>query len=93
MKVCGKEFSAEDIALIKGIIAENQQVSRRKLSQKVCERLNWYSLNGKLKEMSCRVALLKLHQKEIITMPQVYERPYFNTQRENNNKRDKTCLK
>ena len=31
--------------------------------------MNWYQANGKLKEMGCRVAMLKLHRAGIIKMP------------------------
>lgn len=36
------------------MIAENQNKSRRQLSRQICERLNWRSANGKLKEMMNR---------------------------------------
>src|SRR3989442_4965256 len=44
------------------------KMSRRKLSRRVCEMLNWRSLNGKAKEMSCRVALLKLEKRGEVRM-------------------------
>jgi len=31
--------------------------------------------------MSCRVALLRLNRKEILNLPQAYERPCFNTEK------------
>jgi len=40
------------------------------LSLRVCEWLNWKSPNGKPKEMSCRVALLKLHRKGHLSLPE-----------------------
>ncbi len=61
--------------MIKDIIAENSRISHGKLSRYVCEALDWQSSNGKLKEMSCRVALLKLERKGIITLPHIYEKP------------------
>jgi hypothetical protein len=38
------------------------------LSRRVCGKLNWRSANGKLKEMSCRVALLKLERRGVIEL-------------------------
>jgi hypothetical protein len=40
------------------------------LSLRVCEWLNWKSPNGKPKEMSCRVALLKLHREGHFSLPE-----------------------
>jgi len=51
------------------MIDANPTCSRRKLSQQVCEELDWRSPNGKLKEMSCRVALLKLHRQGLLNLP------------------------
>lgn len=68
------------------MIAENQHISRRQLSQQVCEQFNWRSPNGKLKDMSCRVALLKLHRQGIINLPEGYERPVLSSGRDCGNK-------
>ncbi len=46
MVICGKEISTEEIEQIKKMIAENQQISRRQLSQQVSERFNWRSPKG-----------------------------------------------
>jgi hypothetical protein len=35
----------------------------------VCEQLNWRKPDGKLKEMSCRVALLRMERDGLITLP------------------------
>ncbi|HDH12112.1 MAG TPA: DUF4338 domain-containing protein, partial [Nitrospirae bacterium] len=86
MVICGNEISTEEIEQIKKMIAENQQISRRQLSQQVSERFNWRSPNGKLKEMSCRVGLLKLHRQGIINLPEGYERPFLNFGKDCSNK-------
>jgi Druantia protein DruA/Transposase DNA-binding/Transposase Tn5 dimerisation domain len=44
-------------------------LSRRALSRRVCEWLGWRGVNGKLKEVSCRKALLKLHRHGHIVLP------------------------
>jgi len=77
MIVCSKEFSSTDIAIIEDIIADNQQISRAQLSQQVCKALNWRSANGRLKDMSCRVALLRMHHQGVINLPQVHQQPCF----------------
>ena len=43
-------------------------MSRVALSRRVCGKLNWRSPNGKLKEMSCRVVLLKLDRRGVIQL-------------------------
>jgi hypothetical protein len=48
-------------------------LSRRALSLGVCEWLHWRSANGKLKEVSCRKALLELHRRGLIPLPEADE--------------------
>jgi hypothetical protein len=45
------------------------------LSIKVCKWLDWKSPNGQLKEMSCRVALLRLDEKGLIKLPEAKIKP------------------
>lgn len=86
MIICGKEFSSKNIALIEDIIADNQQISRAQLSQQVCESLSWRSANGRLKDMSCRIALLRMHREGIINLPKVHQRPCFTDKKRHENK-------
>jgi len=62
MRICGQEFNASVIQRISGTIEETPAISRRELSRRVCEWMNWRSANGKLKEMSCRKALCVLER-------------------------------
>ena len=64
---------AEEINQMQDIIAENQHISRGQLSRQVCERLNWRSANGKLKEMSCRVALLRMQRQGHMNLESFFE--------------------
>ena len=75
MVINGQNFSKEILDRIRGTIFENPDISRRKLSLFVCEWLNWRSANGALKEMSCRLALLKLHRCGLISLPETYASP------------------
>ena len=63
MQLCGREFGKEAISEIGRILSENPLLSRRALSLRVCELLQWKSPNGKLKEVGCRKALLELHRR------------------------------
>ena len=48
-------------------------MSRHALSLRVCEWLDWRAPNGKLKEVSCRKALLELHRHGFIVLPAAEE--------------------
>jgi hypothetical protein len=69
MKVCGHEFTDTMIQTIQEKVNQEPIISRRALSRLVCEWLNWKSPNGKWKEMSARVALLRLEKWGKLTLP------------------------
>jgi hypothetical protein len=71
---CGREFSPEDIQTIKLLIEHNPSLKRRPLSRKVCQRLGWLKPNGELKDMTCRVAMLRMHADGLITLPPAQSR-------------------
>jgi len=74
--VCGQTFSEQTIRYIQATIEREPQLSRVALSRRVCGKLNWRSLNGKLKEMSCRVALSKLDRRGVIRLgPRLHGMP------------------
>jgi transposase len=66
---CGREFSPADITLIKETIASNPTLKRTPLSKSICKNLGWYKPDGKLKDMSCRVALLRMEEDGLIKLP------------------------
>jgi hypothetical protein len=55
--------------LIRGLIASDSKYSRIELSRLVCEKLKWLRPDGRLKEMSCRVAMLRMERDGLITLP------------------------
>lgn len=69
MLVCGREFNAAMIARITKVLKADPSMSRRALSLRVCEWMQWRADNGKWKEVSCRKALLELHRRKLITLP------------------------
>lgn len=69
MIACRQEFNAEMISQINGLLEQDPCISRRALSRRVCEWLDWRAPNGKLKDMSCRKALAKLHCMRAIQLP------------------------
>jgi Domain of unknown function (DUF4338)/Transposase DNA-binding/Transposase Tn5 dimerisation domain len=69
VEIGGREIDAKIIAQIQEIIDSQPSISRGKLSRGICEKLDWRSRNGRLKEVSCRTALLKLHRRGAIRLP------------------------
>ena len=68
MRYCGRDFASTELDLIRELL-KLPQSNRARLSREVCERLNWRRDNGALKEMSCRVALLRMQADDLITLP------------------------
>lgn len=69
MIVRGRKFSDSEIQFITSFVSSNPTESRRSLSLKICERLNWRQANGNLKDRACRDVLLRLKQQGIIELP------------------------
>ncbi len=65
----GRVFAAQEIERIRALIREHPQASRQQLSYRVCEIFDWRKSDGSLKDMSCRVALLRMHREELIELP------------------------
>jgi len=68
-RYCGREFSQGELDAIAGLIAQNPQLKRAALSRKVCEMLDWRRADGRPREMSCRVAMLRMQAAGLITLP------------------------
>lgn len=68
-RYCGRDFSAQDIQLIGELIAQTPTLSRTALSQRVCQQLGWLKPDGELKQMSCRVAMLRMQADGLIALP------------------------
>jgi hypothetical protein len=68
-RACGRTFGADEIAVIRTLIADHPEANRARLSRMVCEALDWRRENGGLKDMSCRVAMLRMHNDGLIELP------------------------
>lgn len=68
MRYCGREFTPAEIDLIRELLT-TPKMNRARLSREVCERLGWRRESGALKDMSCRVALLRMHTDGLIGLP------------------------
>ena len=70
-KYRGRAVTAEDVAFIRQMIAENPRASRRRLSEKLCDAWQWKQANGALRDMVCRGLLLMLHRAGEIELPPI----------------------
>ena len=82
MKQSGQEFSVETIQWIRATIEAEPGLTRGELSRRVCEKLSWRTRTGQLKQMSCRVALLKLHRQGHISLPAGGKKPWTSRKQE-----------
>lgn len=70
VRYCGRTFTAAELDWIRQLIRSEPQRTRRQLSLLVCEELTWIRQDGRLKDMSCRVAMLRMHRDGLIELPE-----------------------
>ena len=71
---CGRPFTQEDLERIRSLIAAHPAATRAALSRGVCEMFQWRKPDGKLKAMSCRVAMLRMQRDGLIVLPAAQHR-------------------
>jgi hypothetical protein len=79
---CARHFSDDEVVMIQTLIAHRPGLKRSPLSRIICELLDWRKPNGELKDMTCRVALLRMQADGLIRLPpsqipQPRRRPQF----------------
>jgi len=74
-RYCGRVFTEAELKGIRTLIAEDPKRTRADLSRLSCTLLNWYKTDGGLKEMSCRVAMLRMAEDGLITLPPPRRKP------------------
>jgi len=55
--VQGRELRQADIQEIRDLIKSRPDMARTRLSLELCERWNWRTLTGQMKDMACRSML------------------------------------
>ena len=68
-RYCGRRFSGEEVGQLCALIADHPGRTRAQLSRLACRLLQWRKAGGGLKEMSCRVAMLRLHREGLLQLP------------------------
>ncbi len=71
----GREFTLSEIKIIKKVIENNQNKSRRYISKRICEVINWRQVNGKFKDAACREVLRRMNEAGIIDLPRLRLNP------------------
>ena len=69
LRYCGRLFTREEIELIRRLITAEPRPNRAQLSRAVCEAFHWVRPGGDLKDMSCRVAMLRMEKDGLIKLP------------------------
>lgn len=69
MVIQGRSLSADDLGLIRALIAHHPSWNRTRLSKHLCVEWDWRNAKGRLKDMACRSLLLKLHGTGHIILP------------------------
>ena len=69
LRYCGRDFTQQELETIRRIIAEDPQRTRAHISRLVCKTLDWYKPDGGLKDMSCRVALIRMQKDGLLILP------------------------
>ena len=73
MLVASRDFSEEILARIRARVKDDPMLTRTALSREVCAWMGWQGVDGQPKDMSCRIALLKLARRGYIDLPVAQE--------------------
>lgn len=65
-----RRFTEDVISRINAEVMSRREMTRSELSREVCEWLQWNGVDGRPKEVSCRIELLKMHRAGIIKLPE-----------------------
>ncbi|MFQ5479548.1 MAG: DUF4338 domain-containing protein [Candidatus Binatia bacterium] len=68
-RYCGRLFSAQEMDLVRGLITSDPAKTRAQLSRDVCDLLDWRRPDGRRKDMSCRVAMLRMERDGLVQLP------------------------
>lgn len=71
----GRLIREAEVAFLRALIAQHPELSRRRLSVKVCEAWQWMQPNGQPRDMVCRSLLLALHRAGHLELPAKRQSP------------------
>lgn len=65
----GRDISASELEVLRTVLDQSRDCSRREVSRRVCKAWNWVQPNGLPRDMVCRSLLLDLERAGIIELP------------------------
>ena len=65
----GRDFTTEEMALLRALIAASPPLNRHALSREFCRRIGWFKPDDGLKDMMARVTMLAMHRDRLILLP------------------------
>ena len=65
----GRDFTVEEMALLRALIAGRPPLNRFALSKEFCRPIGWYKPDGGLNDMMARVTMLAVHRDGLIALP------------------------
>jgi hypothetical protein len=68
VRFCGRDFGPAELERIRGLIAQGN-TWRSQLARQVCQEFGWRNTQGRLKEMSCKVARLRMQRAGLLVLP------------------------
>jgi hypothetical protein len=71
MEFKGRHFQAEELELIREVVADCRGLSQQELAHTVCELLGWRRLNGKLKTWEAKQLLQQMEAEQGIGLPRL----------------------
>ena len=72
----GRDFTVEEMTLLRALIAADPQPTRAAFSREFCRRIGWSKSDGGLKDMMARVTMLAMHRDGVIVLPPPKGRQY-----------------
>lgn len=69
MKYSGRHFNITELETVREWIAHEPTLTRTELSRRFCRTFHWYKVDGGLKDMSCRVAFLRMQDDGLLELP------------------------
>jgi len=66
----GREFSSDDLELIKSVTSEYPKLSPTELAATICELIGWVQTNGKPKLTQCLSFLYELEKEGVVKLPE-----------------------
>jgi len=68
-RFCGREFTPEEVSVIREVVQSCSGISRMELAHTVCELLEWKRPSGGLKSRECRDLLERLESQGVLVLP------------------------